>query len=323
MDTVQILLITFGAGGLLMLLALAFGGPSPAKEGARRLQSVRFRHSESATDKVEAQMRRALAQRKPMVSSGDGQRSQMEMLALRLHRTGKPWTVQQYIQVSAGLALVIMLLLWMKTGSLMLGLMVGVMAGAGLPHLVVGYLIKKRYDDFTTKFPDAIELLVRGLRSGLPVTETLGIVSSEIPGPVGQEFKLVTERIKIGRSMDEALQDTADRLNMAEFNFFCITIAIQRETGGNLAETLGNLADVLRKRAQMKLKIRAMSSESKASAYIVGSLPFMVFMMINWVNPQYLAGFFADDRLIITGLGGLTWMGIGVFIMAKMVSFEI
>jgi tight adherence protein B len=219
MDTVQILLITFGAGGLLMLLALAFGGPSPAKEGARRLQSVRFRHSESATDKVEAQMRRALAQRKPMVSSGDGQRSQMEMLALRLHRTGKPWTVQQYIQVSAGLALVIMLLLWMKTGSLMLGLMVGVMAGAGLPHLVVGYLIKKRYDDFTTKFPDAIELLVRGLRSGLPVTETLGIVSSEIPGPVGQEFKLVTERIKIGRSMDEALQDTADRLNMAEFNF--------------------------------------------------------------------------------------------------------
>ncbi|KAG5722832.1 hypothetical protein E4T56_gene7055, partial [Termitomyces sp. T112] len=92
---------------------------------------------------------------------------------------------------------------------------------------------------------------------------------------------------------------------MAEFNFFCITIAIQRETGGNLAETLANLADVLRKRAQMKLKIRAMSSESKASAYIVGSLPFMVFFMINWVNPQYLAGFFADQRLIITGLGGL------------------
>jgi len=323
MDTVQILLITFGAGGMLMLLALAFGGPSPAKEGARRLQSVRFRHSESATDKVEAQMRRALAQRKPMVSMGDGNRSQKEMLALRLHRAGKTWTVQQYVQASAGLMAGVALLLWMKTGSPVLALAVGLMVGAGLPHMVVGYLIKKRYDDFTSKFPDAIELLVRGLRSGLPVTETLGIVSSEVPGPVGQEFKLVTERIKIGRSMDDALQDTADRLNMAEFNFFCITIAIQRETGGNLAETLSNLADVLRKRAQMKLKIRAMSSESKASAYIVGSLPFMVFIMINWVNPQYLAGFFADDRLIITGLGGLTWMGIGVFIMAKMVSFEI
>ncbi|WDF72003.1 type II secretion system F family protein [Novosphingobium sp. KACC 22771] len=323
MDTVQILLITFGAGGVLMLLALAFGGPSPAKEGARRLQSVRFRHSESATDKVEAQMRRALAQRRPTISSDGGPRSQLEMLALRLHRAGKTWTVQQYLQASGALTAVVTLLLWLKTGSPMLALMVGLLVGAGVPHMVVGYLIRKRYDDFTAKFPDAIELLVRGLRSGLPVTETLGIVSTEVPGPVGQEFKLVTERIKIGRGMDEALQDTADRLNMAEFNFFCITIAIQRETGGNLAETLGNLADVLRKRAQMKLKIRAMSSESKASAYIVGSLPFMVFLMINWVNPQYLAGFFSDDRLIITGLGGLTWMGIGVFIMAKMVSFEI
>ena len=323
MDTVQILLITFGLGAVLILLALAFGGPSPAKEGARRLQSVRFRHSENATDKVEAQMRRALAQRKPMISSSVGNRSQLEMLALRLHRTGKSWSVGQYLQVSGGLALGVALLLWLKTGSLMLALTVGLAVGAGIPHMAVGYLIRKRYDEFTSKFPDAIELLVRGLRSGLPVTETLGIVSSEIPGPVGQEFKLVTERIKIGRSMDDALQDTADRLNMAEFNFFCITIAIQRETGGNLAETLANLADVLRKRAQMKLKIRAMSSESKASAYIVGSLPFMVFFMINWVNPQYLAGFFADQRLIITGLGGLVWMGIGVFIMAKMVSFEI
>ena len=323
MDTVQILLITFGLGAVLILLALAFGGPSPAKEGARRLQSVRFRHSENATDKVEAQMRRALAQRKPMISSSVGNRSQLEMLALRLHRTGKSWSVGQYLQVSGGLALGVALLLWLKTGSLMLALTVGLAVGAGIPHMAVGYLIRKRYEEFTSKFPDAIELLVRGLRSGLPVTETLGIVSSEIPGPVGQEFKLVTERIKIGRSMDDALQDTADRLNMAEFNFFCITIAIQRETGGNLAETLANLADVLRKRAQMKLKIRAMSSESKASAYIVGSLPFMVFFMINWVNPQYLAGFFADQRLIITGLGGLVWMGIGVFIMAKMVSFEI
>jgi tight adherence protein B len=123
--------------------------------------------------------------------------------------------------------------------------------------------------------------------------------------------------------MEDALQDTADRLNMPEFNFFCITLAIQRETGGNLAETLSNLSDVLRKRAQMKLKIKAMSSESKASAYIVGSLPFIVFALIYWINPTYLSKFFIDDRLIVAGLGGLTWLGIGSFIMAKMVNFEI
>ena len=179
------------------------------------------------------------------------------------------------------------------------------------------------YNNFTTKFPDAIELLVRGLRSGLPVTETLGVVATEVPGPVGEEFKLITDRIRVGKTMEDALQDTANRLDMAEFSFFCITLAIQRETGGNLAETLSNLSDVLRKRAQMKLKIRAMSSESKASAYIVGALPFLVFTMIWFVNPVYIGGFFTEDRLIVAGLGGMVWMSLGAFIMAKMVSFEI
>ena len=176
---------------------------------------------------------------------------------------------------------------------------------------------------FNAKFPDAIELLVRGLRSGLPITETMAVVGSEVEGPVGEEFRAVADKMKIGRSMDVALQETADRLGTKEFQFFVITIAIQRETGGNLAETLSNLADVLRKRGQMKLKIKAMSSESKASAYIVGALPFIVFTMIWWINPTYIGGFFYEDRLIVAGIGGMVWMGIGVFIMAKMVSFEI
>src|SRR6186713_1843836 len=189
--------------------------------------------------------------------------------------------------------------------------------------MAVGHLVKRRIGKFNAKFPDGIELLVRGLRSGLPVAETIGVVASELPGPVGEEFKGVVERMRIGRSMEEALQVTADKLGTPEFQFFVITLAIQRETGGNLAETLSNLSDVLRKRAQMKLKIKAMSSESKASAYIVGALPFIVFLMIWWINPPYIGKFFIDERLIVTGLGGLVWMGLGVFIMAKMVSFEI
>ena len=134
---------------------------------------------------------------------------------------------------------------------------------------------------------------------------------------------MVNERIKIGRTMEDSLQETADRLQTPEFSFFCITLAIQRETGGNLAETLSNLADVLRKRAQMKLKIKAMSSESKASAYIIGVLPFAVFMLIYWINPQYMGGFFIDQRLMVAGGGGMIWMSIGAFIMAKMINFEI
>jgi len=319
----QLLTMALGLMAVLVLGYLALAGPSAARESQRRLQALRFRHSDSANDKVEALYRKAVAARKPKIHQIAGSGSRVEALALRLHRTGKGWSMQQYLYASLGIALAIAVLMFLKTGAAMLSLGFGIFVGAGLPHLVIGHLVKKRGNQFTAKFSDAIDLLVRGLRSGLPVTETLGIVASEVPGPVGEEFKLVSDRIKVGRTMEDALQETADRLNMAEFNFFVITLAIQRETGGNLAETLSNLSDVLRKRAQMKLKIRAMSSESKASAYIVGALPFIVFGMIWWINPSYIGKFFIDERLILIGLGGFVWMGIGAFIMAKMVSFEI
>ncbi|MCJ2188168.1 type II secretion system F family protein [Novosphingobium beihaiensis] len=323
MNILPVILVAVGLTSVLALVWGAFSGPSPEKESTRRLRAVRSRHSDSAVDRVEAQMRKAVAARKPRTHAPGGSSSRIDALALRLHRTGKAWTVQQYIYASLGLAGAVAAIVYLKSGAILMALAIGLFAGAGIPHMVVGHLIKKRTNDFTVKFSDAIELLVRGLRSGLPVTETLAIVAQEVPGPVGEEFKLVTERIKIGKTMDDALQETAERLAMPEFNFFCITLAIQRETGGNLAETLANLADVLRKRAQMKLKIRAMSSESKASAYIVGALPFIVFGMIWWINPGYIGKFFIDERLIVAGLGGMVWMGIGAFIMAKMVSFEI
>jgi tight adherence protein B len=323
MNIIQLVLMAAGLMALMVIGALLFSGASPSKEGQRRLQAVRYRHSESTNAKVESQLKKAIASRKPKMHKIAGSGSRAEALALRLERTGRGWTTRQYLYTSLGIALSLAVLLYLKTGALMLSAGVGVLFGAGLPHMVVGYFVKKRLNNFNSKFPDAIELLVRGLRSGLPVTETLGIVSSEIPGPVGSEFKGVVERIRIGRTMEEALQETADRLGTPEFQFFVITLAIQRETGGNLAETLSNLSDVLRKRAQMKLKIKAMSSESKASAYIVGALPFMVFVMIYIINPEYIGGFFTEDRLIVAGLGGLVWMSIGGFIMAKMVSFEI
>lgn len=323
MSILQLLLF---AGGLMAVLVLgytALSGPSVAKEGNRRLQAVRYRHSESTDTKVESQLKKAIAARKPKTFKVAGSSSRTEALAIRLDRTGKPWTLTQYIYASLGIALTFAVIIYLRTGAPLMSLAVGLFAGAGIPHMVVNFFVKRRTNQFNSKFPDAIELLVRGLRSGLPVTETLTVVSQEIPGPVGEEFKAITDRIRVGRTMEESLQETGDRLGIPEFNFFCITLAIQRETGGNLAETLSNLADVLRKRGQMKLKIRAMSSESKASAYIVGALPFIVFFLIWWINPGYIGGFFSEDRLIVAGMGGMVWMGIGVFIMAKMVSFEI
>lgn len=323
MDILQTLLITVViflviVGGYLLLT-----GPNIGKSQKRRIDALRFRHSDSTDSKVESQLKKAIAARKPKTHRVAGSGSRTEALEMRLDRTGKGWTLSQYIYASLGLTIAVAVVVFLQSGAPLLALGVGAVIGCGLPHLVVGYFIKKRTNDFVSKFPDGIELLVRGLRSGLPVAETLQVVAEEVPGPVGLEFKSVVERIKIGKTMEDSLQETGDKLGIPEFNFFTITLAIQRETGGNLAETLSNLADVLRKRAQMKLKIRAMSSESKASAYIVGSLPFIVFGMIYWINPDYLGQFFVDDRLIIAGLGGLIWMSIGAFIMAKMVSFEI
>jgi tight adherence protein B len=319
----QIAILSLGMLFVIGLLIFALAGPSAARSSSRRLGALRMRHSDSADLKVELQMKKAVAARKPLVMSARAQMSRMDRLRLRMQQTGKHWTVKQYFSVTAGIIIVVTGILLVRGAPLMLALGIGLVTGAGFPHFALNFLINKRVKTFTASFPDAIELLVRGLRSGLPVSETLGVVAREVSGPVGQEFKLVTEKIRIGKSMEDALQDTAERLGTAEFQFFVITLAIQRETGGNLSETLSNLAEVLRKRAQMKLKIRAMSSESKASAYIVGSLPFFVFGMIYWVNPNYLAGFFYEPRLIVAGLIGAVWMSIGVFIMAKMVSFEI
>lgn len=318
----QLIMLVSGAVLALALLFLATSGPSQNKAYHRRLDEVRERHS-GATNSVEKQMRKMIAA-KPMVQTNESSLlPNPELLQKRLQRTGKNWTLRNYALASLGLAIVVSVGLLIKGAPFLLAALAGIFLGLGLPHMVVGFLIGKRMGDFNVRFPEAIELMVRGLRSGLPISETLGVVGKELPGAVGEEFQNVADKIRIGRTMDEALQDAADRLSIPEFQFFCISLAIQRETGGNLAETLSNLADVLRKRSQMKLKIRAMSSESKASAYIVGSLPFIVSGLIYTMNPGYMDDFFVDERLMAAGIGGFIWMGIGVAIMAKMVNFEI
>ena len=317
-------LLLIGGGGALVLAVFAVRGPSASKALKRRIELVKERHGDVISGNAQAQIRKLFAQRASRI---EGYASTLipkpALLRKRLEMTGRDISLAKYSMICLGIAFTVFTLLLLRGAPILLGLMFGLFMGIGGPHFIVGKMITRRVRKFTANFPDAIELMVRGLRSGLPITETLGVVASEIPGPVGIEFRMVNDKMKIGRTMEVALQETADRLGTAEFQFFVITLAIQRETGGNLAETLSNLADVLRKRAQMKLKIRAMSSESKASAWIVGSLPFIVFGLVWFINPTYMAGFFVDQRLMVAGLGGLVWMSIGAFIMAKMVNFEI
>jgi len=323
---IYIIIVAVGVLGVLLLGNQAMSGPNPRKALRRRVELIKERHGEGGVlaANAQAQIRKLMAARASRVDSWASTLiPKPALMRQRLDRTGKDITLAKYLMTSVGIVMFLAALLMIQGMPFLLAFFVGLFAGAAVPHFVVGYLIKRRVNKFNSNFPDAIELMVRGLRSGLPITETLGIVSSEIPGPVGLEFRAVSDKMKIGRTMEAALQETSDRLGTAEFQFFVITLAIQRETGGNLAETLSNLADVLRKRGQMKLKIKAMSSESKASAYIVGSLPFIVFTLVYTINPTYMGGFFEDQRLIVAGLAGLGWMSIGVFIMAKMVNFEI
>ena len=317
-------LLLIGGVGALALAFMALRGPSAAKSVKRRMELIKERHGDVIAGNAQAQIRKLFAER---ASKWEGYASTLipkpALLRKRLEMTGKEISLARYGSICLGIVAVITIALVFRGAPVILSLLVGMFFGIGGPHFVIGKMIKRRIGKFNTNFPDAIELMVRGLRSGLPITETLTIVAGEITGPVGVEFRMVADKMKIGRTMEAALQDTADRLATPEFQFFVITLAIQRETGGNLAETLSNLADVLRKRAQMKLKIRAMSSESKASAFIVGSLPFIVFGLVYMMNPKYMGGFFTDQRLMVAGIGGMIWMGIGAAIMAKMVNFEI
>jgi tight adherence protein B len=299
MEMMPLLLVILGAAIVLGMIAFAFAGPSAGRAQSRRIASLRERHGDALVV-AEAQLRRISMNRDTKMDLAFGRiLPNPVQLAKRLAMTGKTWTVGQYGMATAGILVVVAALMLLKGLPILLALLFGVFVGVGLPHFIVGKTIQRRIGKFTAKFPDAIDLLVRGLRSGLPISETIGVVGHA------------------------ALQETADRLGTPEFQFFVITIAIQRETGGNLAETLANLSHVLRMRGQMKLKIKAMSSESKASAYIIGALPFIVFGLIWFINGTYMQNFFIDERLMAIGMGGMVWMAIGAFIMSKMISFEI
>jgi tight adherence protein B len=244
-------------------------------------------------------------------------------LSARLSASGSGLTIGRYAMISGGVATVAMVLTLLQgvgpVPSILLGLLVGLLG----PHVAVGWLLKRRRNKFFKLFPDAIGLIVRGLKAGLPVGETLQVLGRDIADPLGEEFRRISDDVKLGRPIEDAMWTVARRLNLPEFNFLVITMSVQRETGGNLAETLENLADILRKRRQMRLKVKAMSSEATASAGIIGSLPFVMAGMMCIVSRAYIMSLFSSGLGLVMVAGGATSLLIGVFVMAKMVSFEL
>jgi tight adherence protein B len=248
---------------------------------------------------------------------------QPAQLRQRLEATGLPLTLGHYGAATLGAAGVTALLLLMAGASLAAALFAGMTAGFLIPHLTVGIIAGRRKARFLKLFTDAISLIVRGLRAGLPVTETIGVVGREVAAPVGEEFRRVADQVRLGRPLEQALQQAAQRLNLPEFNFLVISLSVQRETGGNLAETLENLGHILRSRHQMRLKIKAMSSEATASALIIGSLPFVMALLMFLFSRDYLAVLFTNPLGQIMLAGGMVSLLAGAVIMRQMVRFEI
>jgi tight adherence protein B len=199
----------------------------------------------------------------------------------------------------------------------------GIGMGLWSPRLLVNRLVKRRQFKFLAIFPDAVGLMVRGLRAGLPITETIMGVTREIGDPVGMEFRRIADQIQLGRPLEEALWEASQRIDNAEFTFMAIAFSIQRETGGNLAETLDNLDNILRRRRQLQLKIRTFSAEAKASATIIGSLPFVVLTILALVDFDYVAVLFNTSMGHMFLGSAMLCLAVGVGSMMKMGKFQV
>src|SRR5579885_811621 len=240
-----------------------------------------------------------------------------DILKLRLARTGRDITIGQF-----ALATLVVLLVVGMAMKLFVGLafgssaMIGVFAAIALPHLAIGRMGDRRVTRFIALFPDAIDLMVRALRSGLPISE-------EIADPVGAEFRTVEAGMRLGRELEVLLWDIAKRIDAPEYKFFIIALSVQRETGGNLAETLANLADMLRRRRTMRQKARAMASEARASTGILGSLPGLVTGILSMTSPSYIMTLFHDPRGIVLVAIAVAMLVGGIGIMVRMAKFDI
>lgn len=331
--TPDLILILVAMITATVVLAGAVGGGvyafrfSPRAKLRRRVASIAHPDDAGAmeqSDKAAANPRRKLVQAKLKELEATQKKSpRRHRIRQLLKEAGIELSLRNYYILS-GIAALLGAGAYLLTGFQPIGaLLVAIPSGLLLPKLIIGHLGKRRKKAFTKQFADAVDVIVRGVQSGLPVNECLNIIARESPDPVGLEFRLLTESQRLGLTMEEALTRSIERLPTPEMKFFAIVLNIQQQTGGNLAETLSNLSRVLRDRKKMADKVKAMSSEAKASAGIIGSLPFVMTLLLYVTNEDYIMNLFTDPighMLIGAGLG---LMAIGSAIMKKMVSFEI
>jgi tight adherence protein B len=243
-------------------------------------------------------------------------------LHIRIQQAGLDWSKRQFILFSAGLGAGAFLLFLMIDAGLWAALGIAFAAGFGMPRWLLKHFKKRRETKFLEAFPDAVDTIVRGIKAGLPLIDSMRIITVEAPEPVRSEFRAIMETQAIGMPIGDACGKLYERVALPEANFFGIVIAIQSRSGGNLSEALGNLSRVLRDRKKMKAKIQAMSMEAKASGAIIAALPIVVAILVYITTPDYIELLWTHPigRMMLAGCA--VWMLIGVLVMKKMINFD-
>jgi tight adherence protein B len=243
-------------------------------------------------------------------------------LPMKIAQAGLSWSKSQFLMISGGLALFAFAMVFLFTGSLLPAVGVGFAAAFGLPRWLLSFLKKRREKKFLYNFPDGVDVIVRGIKAGLPLLDCLKVIATDSQEPIKSEFRSIVETQTIGMPIGEACAKLYSRMPLPEANFFGIVISIQQKAGGNLSEALGNLSKVLRERKKMKAKIIAMSMEAKASASIIGCLPIAVGTLVYLTSPDYIELLWMTDLGRIMMAGCAMWMSIGVFVMKQMINFD-
>jgi tight adherence protein B len=243
-------------------------------------------------------------------------------LQTRIHQAGLNLTKQKFMMLAGGFGLFVFLLIFLMGAGLLLALSLSFASAFGLPFWVLSFLKKRRENKFLNSFPDSVDVIVRGIKSGLPLLDSIKIIANEAPEPAKSEFQAIVQTQTIGMPLGEACAKLYERMPLPEANFFGIVISIQQKAGGNLSEALGNLSRVLRDRKKMKAKIQAMSMEAKASAVIIGSLPVCVGLLVWLTSPDYIELLWTTELGRVMIACCVVWMSMGVFVMKKMINFD-
>jgi tight adherence protein B len=243
-------------------------------------------------------------------------------LSTRITQAGLDWSTQKFMVISGFLAAAVFAIAFMAGGGLLGAVGLSFAAGFGLPRWGLSFLKKRREKNFLKALPDAVDVIVRGIKAGLPLFESIKVVASDAPEPLRSEFLAIIETQAIGMPLGDACARLFERMPVPEANFFGIVISIQQKSGGNLSEALGNLSKVLRDRKKMAEKIQAMSMEAKASAAIIGSLPPIVMLLVYLSTPAYISLLWTDPMGQLMLVGCVVWMSIGIFVMKRMINFD-